>query len=262
MYAEPRSIWAWARTSGRSSWSASVDGAIGPGGGGLEVVAQHVHLGEDGKRLRLLDAFVELVRPASPSAAVLCAVGRRVADVVIEAADQAQRGRFGFQVTGPFRSLEAPDGQVARVGEETVHPGGAAGQIEELRVVAGFGQPELGQLQRLVGRAGMERPARPFSRGLDHVVELARAVGVVGDRGEVVAAHVAQRIERGLVQAAPLAPEEVRLDRFAGEGMAEREGVGLGLDEQAARHEVAQDPDELVLRPPGDRGQDVEARRG
>ena len=55
----PRSISARTRTSGRSSRSASVDRAIGPRVRAVDVVDQHVHLGEDGERLALLDAFVE-----------------------------------------------------------------------------------------------------------------------------------------------------------------------------------------------------------
>ena len=110
--------------------------------------------------------------------------------------------------------------------------------------------------------ASSDRTA-PLRAACHHVVELARALRVVGERGEVVAVGVAQRVERGLVQAPALAPEQVGLDGFAElTRVTEREHVRFGLDEQAARDEVAQDRDELVLAVARHRREHVEADAG
>ena len=68
----------------------------------------------------------------------------------------------------------------------------------------------------------------------------------------------AQRLERGLVDAAALAAEQPTLDRLPGEVVAEAEHVGVGLDEQPAADEAAQHRDELGLADAGDRGEHVE----
>ncbi len=135
----------------------------------------------------------------------------------------------------------------------------AAGDGEQLGVVLGLAQTELGQRQRPQHRAGRERGARPGPGGVDHLVVATRAAGVVRQGGVVGAVGRLQRGERGFVQAAALAPEEVGLDGLAGERVAEREHVGLGLEEQVALDEGAEDADQGGLAEARDGGEQVEA---
>ena len=104
----------------------------------------------------------------------------------------------------------------------------------------------------------MQRPERAFARRGDHVVELPGAARVVRDRGEVVAVGLAQRIERGVVQVATLASEEVGLDRFACQRVPEREDVGLGFDQQAARRRDGAGSGSARVGVARDRGEQVE----
>ena len=123
---------------------------------------------------------------------------------------------------------------------------------------ADLAQAELGELQRLIARPGVQRPQRALARGRDHVVELPGAARVVRDRGEVVAVHLAQRVERGVMKMATFASEQVGLDRLAYQRVPEREDVGFAFDQQAARDEVAQDRDELLVGVPRNRRQQIE----
>ena len=100
----------------------------------------------------------------SRSSAADAAAALVVAPVLpVEADEQAQRLGPALDVTGPLgRRLQAAgvlDGVVVQAGQ----PGRAGGGRPQLQVAVGLGQPELGQLERLVARpdgrgSGARRP--------------------------------------------------------------------------------------------------------
>ena len=71
---------------------------------------------------------------------------------------------------------------------------------------------------------------------------------MVGEGDVVVTARPTQRVERRLVEAAALAPEQRALDRLPGQVVVEAEDVGVGLDEQAAVHGEPEVVDQVGLR--------------
>ena len=84
---------------------------------------------------------------------------------------------------------------------------------------------------------------------------------MVGDGGEVGgrgAGEGVQGVEGPLVQPPLLPPEEVVVDRLAGQGVAEGEHVLLLLDEQAAPDEGAEVDDEVALGGVRHRREEVE----
>ena len=135
------------------------------------------------------------------------------------------------------------DGVVVQAGE----PGGAGGGVPEVHVAVGLGEAQLGQPERLVARPDRLVVLGAAAGQVDQLLVVPGAVGVAGHGRQVGAVGAAQRLERGLVDAAALAAEQAALDRLPGEVVAEAEHVGVGLDEEPAADEPTQHRDELGL---------------
>ena len=137
------------------------------------------------------------------------------------------------------------------------HPGRLGGGGEKREVAVGLGQAGLGQAQRLGGGALLEVAPGAAAGGLDQLVVAPGPLGVPGHGRPVVAARLLDGGQGLLVQATALPAEQAPGDRLAGQGVPEGEQVGLLLDHHVLGHQVAQDPDQLVLAAAGDGGQEV-----
>ena len=130
--------------------------------------------------------------------------------------------------------------------------------VEQLEVVLALGEAQLGQVEGLVAGADGEVAGAAPPGQLDHLVGPAGPLGVAGHGGQVGRLDPVEDVEGGLVDAPVLATQQPLLDGLAGEVVAEAEHVDLGLDQEVAPDEVAQDVDQLALVEPGDGGEDVE----
>ena len=101
-----------------------LDGLVSPLRGTFEIVVQHAHLGEDRQRLAPLGPVVELLDERGQTLRVR--IGRfGVTEVVVQPADEPERGRFGLQISRSSRRFEAPLCMAQRVGQEAGQPRGA-----------------------------------------------------------------------------------------------------------------------------------------
>ncbi len=192
--AVPFSTSARTRTSGTSTRSASATARSAQRSVPLGVLAEHVQLGEGGHGLGLLLGGPEPVEDGLELGHELGGV-LLVAVLPRESGEQPQGRRLGHRVGRAPGHAEAPLGMAHGVVAEPGEPRRAAGDGEQLGVVLGLAQTELGQRQRPQHRAGSERGARPGPCGVDHLVVATRAARVVrqGRRGRCCRPPAARR---------------------------------------------------------------------
>ncbi len=147
--------------------------------------------------------------------------------------------RFVDGVTGGPRRRDPSGRDAERFLVEPHHPCRPACDREQFEIVGRLPECVGGEPERLEGRAHLHRVAGASAPELHHRLPPARARGVVRQRDEIGACGFLKRDEGGLVEAAPLAPEEGLFDGVAYERVPEREHVGRGFDEQAATHQIA-----------------------
>ena len=153
--------------------------------------------------------------------------------------------------------MPAP-GVPGRVVEQVGQPGRAGRPGEQLEIVADLVQSQLGQLQRLVRRADREVALGTAAGRVDHVGVPAGRARMVGDQGRVGLATGQQRVQRCLVQPPPLPAQHLPGQRLAQQGVPEAELVVVGLGQHAARDQLAQHCDQLLLGLAGHGRQEVE----
>ena len=140
---------------------------------------------------------------------------------------------------------------------------GACRELVQRRILRRLAEPELGELERLVGGTSAQGIRRRTLHGIEHDLDGAGRRGVVGDRHVVGLVGFEQRGECRLVDPAPFAAEESGAHRLADERVPEREHVDLVLDEQAGGDEPAQRVDQRSLARSGHRARgDRTARAG
>ena len=181
-----------------------------------------------------------------------------VAALVGHPGDHGERLGLGADVVGLARQRQPALGVGQGVVEQARQPGRPRRHGEQVEVAGNLVEAQLRELQRLVGRSERQRLAGAQPRFGHHVVEAARALGMVGQRHVVAALRLAQRGQRRLVQAAPLAAEQPGLDRLAGQLVVEPEQVGVALDQQPPVDRDAQASDQVGLGRAGHRRKEVE----
>ena len=190
--------------------------------------------------------------------AVLFGVGDVVTTVPCDAHRQPAGTRLVDEVVAIDARADPPRRVLGGVVERTDEPGRARRELVQRRILRRLAEPELGELERLVGGTAAQGIRGRTLHGLEHDLDGAGRRGVVGDRHVVGLVGLEQHGERRLVDPAPLPAEESGAHRLADEGVPEREHVDLVLDEKAGGDEPAQRVDQRSLARSGHTREEIE----